>query len=289
MVEDSPMYVNGQQVTATLDGLPISWGTLSSLIDHGSAVLTPRFSHYSVRSREGTFERKFGSNFKRAAGEALENGVPVIRNWVYNDWSPNFALIGAAKQTVGIKAKLNEKDQKQYDKKRDEVRKRLDNNKISKKCLDLLTKAGLTIESVLDAVNMQNAYDGEKSTISMSNAGYYKKGSLDGIEEDRRNGILNQQVAKFIPKNAKAATMIYPGGSETSSVAARSDVYFQIDRGLFGYGENSGLTQTTILHEALHSLTGFGDDELYKKLAGKTSDTSSADISKLLKDNDCTK
>ena len=126
----------------------------------------------------------------------------------------------------------------------------------------------------------------------MSDAGYYKKGSMDGLEEDRRKNLLDQKMLRFIPRNAKAATMIYPGGELGSSVAARSDVYFQIDHGLFGYGGSSGLTQTTILHEALHSLTGLDDDELYKKLTGKTAadgSSASSGISQALKDNGCTK
>jgi hypothetical protein len=39
MHEDSPMYVDGQRVTATLDGLPIGIGRLSSLMANGSVAV----------------------------------------------------------------------------------------------------------------------------------------------------------------------------------------------------------------------------------------------------------
>jgi hypothetical protein len=196
---------------------------------------------------------------------------------------------------VGKKARFNERDQKRYDTKRDEVRKRLGTD-LSDKCRDFLTKAGLTIKDILDAVNLQNAYDGERSTISMSDAGYYKNGALSNFDKAKRDAFLNQSVGDFVKRNAKAATMLFPGGVEVNSVAQRSDVYFQIDyqKGFLGigkgYGENSGLNQVTILHEALHSLTGLQDIELYKLLTGNTTESgavASAGISQALKDNDC--
>ena len=163
--------------------------------------------------------------------------------------------------------------------------------KISKKCLDLFKKASIDVKDVLNAVNLQNAYDGEASTISMQEAGFYEKGSLDDLEEKRRDRLLNQTVSDFINGVAKAATMNYPGGMLGPTLESRSDVYFNIDHGSFGYGSNTGLNQTTILHEALHSLTGLSDMELYTLLTGKTANPgeSSASISKALKDNDCTK
>ena len=211
------------------------------------------------------------------------------------NWALNLSLLTQAQQQTR-QARFNERDQARYSEKRDEVRKRL-TTELADKCRDFLTKAGLTVASVLEAVNLQNAFDGDNSTISLSDAGYYENGSLNAFEETRRSGLLNQSVAKFLKRNAKAITTLYPGGVKGNSVAARSDVYFQIDysKGFLGigkgYGENSGLSQTTILHEAIHSLTGLGDEELYKLLTGKTvtAGEASAGISQALKDNNCTR
>jgi hypothetical protein len=145
-------------------------------------------------------------------------------------------------QTRGSKARLNLRDQAQYDKKRQEVRDRLNN--ISKKCRDFLAAAGLKVEDVLNAVNLQRAYDGEASTISMSDAGYYN--DLSGMDQKRRLGLLNQPVGEYIHGRAKALTAKYVGGGATNTplatVEERSDVYFRIDygNGFFGLGAGYG-------------------------------------------------
>lgn len=57
-------------------------------------------------------------------------------------------------------------------------------------------------------------------------------------------------------------------------------------------GKGSGLNETTILHEAIHSLTGLGDIDLYKKLTGidtKFHGEASSGISAALKKNGCVK
>jgi hypothetical protein len=210
---------------------------------------------------------------------------------------------GPTPQTAG-KARFIERDQKQYDKKRVEVRKRLDeilNGKI-KKCLNFLRKASLSVQDILNAVNLQRAYDGDMSEISMSDAGNYDRDSLSQMEPWRRDQHLNQRVKEFLKPGAyKAITMLYAAGVETNSVMdtvqLRSDVYFRIglSKGVFGVGagytDSSGLNQTTILHEALHSLTGLDDSDLFKLLTGKTEPAiiASAGISQALMDNDCTK
>ena len=207
--------------------------------------------------------------------------------------SATFLNLGGVQTQSGSKAKLSERDQKQYETQRAGVLDRLDN--ISKKCRDFLEKAGLAVSDVISAVKLQQAYDGEKSTISMNDAGYYEEGSLSQFAPERRAGLLNQRMSDFIPKNAKAATALFPGGQLGNTVAERSTVYFQIDysNGVFGLGRgyksNSGLTQSIILHEAIHSLSGLRDKELYTLLTGKTANAedSSRGISEELKDNDC--
>lgn len=105
----------------------------------------------------------------------------------------------------------------------------------------------------------------------------------------------NEKVSDFFKKNdgVGAVTMLNPGGVLTEKVvlANRSDVYFRTDANWLN-GKNNGFDdQTTILHEALHSLTGLDDEKLYTLLTGKTAghDASSMGISQALKDNGCSR
>lgn len=193
---------------------------------------------------------------------------------------------------VGGRVRLNENDQKEYDKKRQEIRQRF--AKISKDCLALLTKAGLTVDSVIDAVNIQNAYDGSKSTVSVFDAGGIdESGWVSGAREDLKNLERKETMSAYFARKdrVRARTMMHPNGLFSMTVAGRSDVYFRTE-GTFWNGEPNGFNnQTTILHEALHSLTGLGDEKLYTLLTGKTAthDAASAGISDALKGAGCSK
>jgi hypothetical protein len=110
----SERYVNGQQVRATLDGLPISWGTMASLMDHGGAIpaaLAPyqnlpgfRFeSHglgifiasvpilagYGLRTGDGPMAALAGDakGIKNIFGIAGNNNLTVQRFWLVTDFS----------------------------------------------------------------------------------------------------------------------------------------------------------------------------------------------------------
>jgi hypothetical protein len=72
--------------------------------------------------------------------------------------------------------------------------------------------------------------------------------------------LASGPVSSYLLKGDNAITGIWPGGVRGATLADRSDVYFH-PSGRFSSG---GLQPRTILHEALHSLTGLGDVGLAK-------------------------
>ncbi len=197
-------------------------------------------------------------------------------------------------QTMGIKLRLVESDQRKYEKTRTDLVRRLDDKNISENCRELLDTAGLSLKNVVEAVNLQNAYDGSKSTVSMFVAGGIDESSWNpGLSEANRQATRDRKIDDYFANETRvqARTMFNPGGSFAATVAGRSDVYFRTDANWFN-GKNNGFSsQTTILHEALHSLTGLTDQKLYTLLTGMTTDHdgSSMGISQALRDAGCTK
>lgn len=147
---------------------------------------------------------------------------------------------------------------------------------------------------MLDAVEKQRPFDGERSTITVGEAGTVDETAwLPGTTEDAKSyqrAVLTSSYFKNI-RSVSALTGLSPGGKFALSVSDRSDVYFRVSRGPFGiYGERTGLKESTILHEALHSLSGLGDQGLYKLLTGNVasnSEEASRKITETLEDNDC--
>jgi hypothetical protein len=96
------------------------------------------------------------------------------------------------------------------------------------------------------------------------------------------------EVRKLFDKGqSNAVTGIAPGGVDptTLTTQSRSDVYFRPAV----WFSSRGINPRTMFHEALHSITGLGDELLAKKLGLNVPETQSpsAAISKALKDNDC--
>ena len=135
---------------------------------------------------------------------------------------------------------------------------------------------GIDPAQALESVNMQRAYDGNKSQIS-----YLEAGLIPPELADSSNRFQNSCISgefKYKGKNLGAMTATYPNQLPPSqtTVADRSDVY---------YGDN--FSAASILHEALHSLLGLSDDELAKKLGNIDISKGSKKISKALQKNGC--
>lgn len=99
----------------------------------------------------------------------------------------------------------------------------------------------------------------------------------------RAAAIANGPISKDFKggtTNAKAG--IFPGGTLGATIADRSVVFFR-PGGIFGSG---GIGSTTILHEALHSVTGLGDTRL-AQLLGVTGSSDSRAITDALQQHHC--
>jgi hypothetical protein len=138
-------------------------------------------------------------------------------------------------------------------------------------------QTGSTTNLVVASVTNQTPYDGPLSNLSMLAAGAY---------------VSSQLIEDPVPKLGQYAVCqsFWSGGSWSGTVALAqsqppgTDVYIATQK-----SATPNLTQSTILHEALHNLTGLSDEDLYRALTGtafpKGSPTSI--INKPLVDNGC--
>ncbi|HEV8431029.1 MAG TPA: RHS repeat-associated core domain-containing protein, partial [Pyrinomonadaceae bacterium] len=108
-------------------------------------------------------------------------------------------------------------------------------------CKKFLLEHGINPKALLGAINKQRAFDGLKSTLTALKAGLVPRG----------DAMASWTVKKvFEIKDPIAAT-----GSHR--LATRYDVY---------YGNGMGNPVTTVIHEALHSLTRLNDFDLAVKI-----------------------
>jgi hypothetical protein len=122
--------------------------------------------------------------------------------------------------------------------------------KPSNKCKDFLSHLGIkNLKDVLGAINKQRAFDGMASTLSVEEA---------GLAEQGQGGLLT--VADAFAAAKEDRFILYAQTAMHGGKATRNDVYFS----------DLPITADTIMHEAIHSLTGLDDDEL-AKAAGVTS------------------
>lgn|GEM_PF-4378227 len=190
-----------------------------------------------------------------AYGICFSFGEAVWCEWrIYNEYRPP-AQKPPPPCPRSYKAPLTRKRLTTYDAQRDIVRDKLQN---SDQCKTYLNEHGIDPNKALSAVNLQNAYDGPNSEISRLEAGLVSP-DVD-LTNPRIAQIENSCVSadfKNPRRTVGATTAIWPGQQPSSetTVEERSDVY---------YGKD--ISASNILHEALHSLLGVGDDGLANKL-----------------------
>jgi RHS repeat-associated protein len=215
--------------------------------------------------------------------------------WVYKDGRREYAFSTVETVSVtcygsGARVPLGPKNQKRYDSERSKVINKLNN--ISQKCADFLKKANISLQELIDAVNAQRPFDGTKSTISAIDAGVIDVNDpqwieLQRVDPNRASNLANGPVSSRFRANSRirAEAGIAPGGTLGQTVQDRSDAYFRPG----GFFDKGGIRQSVILHEALHALTGLGDDALAMRLgiALQPGESSSAAITRALKENKC--
>lgn len=182
-------------------------------------------------------------------------------------------------------APLSPEDQANFEQSRGNAVKLLD----KKDCADFLKKKGINIADLVTAIKLQTAFDANLSTATLLESGLYpakKPDTYEGSQEDF-DDEASYQVETFFDfyPGAQGVTAFYKNGVFLTDFKERTKVFYR--------GGSSVLSDpTSILHEALHSLTGLGDPELAKKIGsplkkiGKNKyDT--GDITKYLKSKGC--
>jgi RHS repeat-associated protein len=222
------------------------WGGTSGLDD-------PHFGGPGIISeREGQYDRAMGdmamaryANWLGSQGRTDEARDFIAGNNNLEVEGDEVAYDHPQDTQSGPKA-LNAEQQKKYDKARSKLLDKLNPNSkhFSKKLVKFLAKYDLTVDQVVGAIMAQQAYYGPGSNnITMGEAGLVCSGSSDA----------NKSVANFL-KDFKGGTLRALTALDGSTP---NDVYFT----------NKGLGDSiTILHEALHSLTGLKDIPLAARL-----------------------
>ncbi|MBK7705896.1 MAG: RHS repeat protein [Acidobacteria bacterium] len=202
-------------------------------------------------------------DFKDASYSPLLDIVPKS----IDDHDPNLGKVALSGKKLG-----------KYENGRSKLRKKLAE---SAKCRNFLLSKGIDPDDLLETVNKQIAWDGELSTISRLNAGLID--STVDLSKPENASYANGPVQNnFIPNRGTiylAWTAFYSRYQIMElDWMGRREVYFG----------KKGLNSGTILHEAIHSMTGMGDPELANLLGVKIrpgEDTHS--ITKILRKNDC--
>jgi RHS repeat-associated protein len=171
------------------------------------------------------------------------------------------------------------KNQRKFDKAKAKLLNK-DLKQPSKDCAKLLAMTGLSLNEITAAVNQQVPYSGPDTTgLSMLDAGLLPPPDLSLPPPARRGAIVetSESVSAYFKAHPEmpAATAGFRSGTG-------NDVYYR----------SSGLNDTSILHETLHSATGLGDIALAKNLGLGTfasRSAASAAISNALRKNGCTK
>jgi RHS repeat-associated protein len=181
--------------------------------------------------------------------EAPDNGYYSCIRYHYSNgrgqgfWGGwNCTFVGSS-DTGGSGAPLNSKDKAKYDKEKEKLRDKL--NKKKQDCLDLLAKAGLTLEQVQNAINDQRPFDGTtSSSITLGEAGLLPENVADA----------SQIVQQFFADHAGGSFAIWAVTAIFGQTS--NDVYYRPGK----------IRPSLILHEALHSVTNNGDIDLAARL-----------------------
>jgi hypothetical protein len=154
-------------VRATLDGLPISWGTMASLMDHGGAIpaaLAPyqnlpgfRFESHGLGIFSASVTTYLGATVKYGNGQeydvtnktVFEGGEKVTRWWQVTDFSFSF---GSAFQTT----QTTNPDPVKPENLKANLTTRLDAN--NGKCRDFINKVLAALGNKGDLANIDNIF-----------------------------------------------------------------------------------------------------------------------------------
>jgi YD repeat-containing protein len=166
---------------------------------------------------------------------------------------------------------------KDYVKTKDQARNDLGKGKTT--CATLLARIKTTVDELISALDNQVAFSGPDSKdISAFDAGILPKPAPNEHERPYRISVQEAEgsVSDFFAR--------YPSKKANTAIFGKNPnhVYFR--------SEEWSSKRSVVVHEALHSLSGLGDQELAETLglgAGLASGTASEAISQALKDYGC--
>ncbi len=293
---------HGGQNTYRMDGMPVSQSQFMLEVNSGRVggafgllFASARMSMgnylgstYGYRDRSGrewrNLDRDTAFTFQREShGQVNVNNYYSVTAATDFTWSIVASLVPLAQQqnqaqVKGEKVALSGDRLKKYNEKRDIIKNKLQK---SKKCRDFLISIGIDPELALQTVNEQSAFDGEKSTLSRIDAGVVNP-EVDLTTQQGRDYAykpINLSFTNSTGPKIQAWTSFYSSNERIFQIApeGRNEVYYR------GSGINTG----NILHEALHSLTGLGDEQLAGKIGVSVTKDDTQAISNKLKDMDC--
>ena len=159
----------------------------------------------------------------------------------------------------GTKAPLSAKQQKRYNGQKSVAI----NGLMNPDCINFCLSIGVDPTLLQITILSQTAFSGPGSTITQQDAG---------------TGIPNRGTSIIDPqKTVSNAFSTYPNVNAAASTTA-NEIYFS---GL------SAINAGTIQHEALHTLTGWGDTTLQGKMGLQIAPSNTSNITQALKDHHC--
>jgi YD repeat-containing protein len=197
-----------------------------------------------------------------------------------DDWWDHFDASNSGFQN----GKVEFQDKTEVEKQRKKTLDILRNDEECRKYLAAIE--GLKIDELIKAVELQRIYDGKNSTINRLDAGFIDPGTNLSTQAGQitAGAAINNIFTAQRPPNAQTGIFTGPIVNGRTSVgltlASRSDVY---------YRKLDLVVSARIIHEALHSLFGVGDDALATKLRVTVTKDDTSAITQKLKDNGCGK
>ena len=272
-----PIVVGGEPTR----GPQVSWGAQMYTTDTPGVSLNNIWVELS-----SSYWSMQGGNPSRTATSILNSGLSEsMPLWFLPFASASNCRLGTDKIALGQEVlpkdlQSGQAALSQYTSARQSALDFLNSMQATSACATFLSGKELSVSAITKAITNQVPYDGLLSTLSMVAAGESTQADRD--DKDAWPNFQKQPVC----------TQYWGSGGSWSGVVASAqvqppgtDIYLATQMRALNY-----LTESTILHEALHNLTGLDDNKLYNRLSGTTcgfGNSKSAVINTLLISNGC--
>ncbi len=294
---ESPLFINGQRVSFSLDGMAISSQQAQALMGTlGGAYLMSVWTgpasgaslslgNYRVRVQDGNQSHwnSFGNDLGAAVAAAGQYAGSEIFAHLYVD-QPMFT--GVWEPQGGVPAPLNDKERRKLEKAFAKVERKI----ASERCNRFLTKhlGGSITSKISETLKNQQAFSGPRSSgISTRDAGLYPPEELARLERLIEAGGRAAVSAEY--EITRSVAQYFEDKSRDRKVGAAVGNYNGNPNTVFYRSFDS----LSILHEALHVASRLNDEELARTLGidvaqfNGDKDLASQAITQRLKENGC--